>query len=164
MLGAIVRWDRGAAAPLKPMARAQRATAPTAIAHRAHGIRASALASRRLVRAACFTTGTAGGNALATKSAVELAAWLPAFTCPVPGNKRPRTSEGYDLRRPCLSARCSCTEQRGMAVASSRPQFRCGPSSRRPGCRKRRSKRRSSTRALQLSLWPVGVRLAERAI
>jgi len=28
MLGAIVRWDRGAAAPLKPMARAQRATAP----------------------------------------------------------------------------------------------------------------------------------------
>jgi hypothetical protein len=65
----------------------------TAFAHRAHGIRASALASRRLVRAACFTTGTAGGNALATKSAVELAAWLHAFTCPVPGNKRPRASD-----------------------------------------------------------------------
>ena len=93
MAGAIVRCDRGAAAPLKPMARAQRATAP-------YGVRASRARdqSKRAGEPSARTRRLlhdrhGGGNALATKSAVELAAWLHAFTCPGPGTKRPRASD-----------------------------------------------------------------------
>ena len=91
MVGAIVRCDRGAAAPLKPMARAQgseqrRRTAST---HRARD--QSKCAGEPSARTRRLLHDRHGGGA--TKSSVELAAWLHAFTGPVTGDKRPRASD-----------------------------------------------------------------------
>jgi len=87
MSDAIVRYDRGAAAPLEPMARAQRATAPYGVpAHRAREIRAGEPSAR----ARHLLHDRHGReSALATTSAVELAAWMLAFKRPTPGNNRP---------------------------------------------------------------------------
>ena len=80
----------GTTAPRKPMARAQRATAPYSV-RPARARDQSKCPDEPAARTRLLLHDRHGRvSALTSKSAVELAAWMHAFMSPVPGNKRPR--------------------------------------------------------------------------
>ena len=80
----------GTTAPRKPMARAQRATAPYSV-RPARARDQSKRPDEPAARTRLLLHDRHGRvSALTSKSAVELAAWMHAFMSPVPGNKRPR--------------------------------------------------------------------------